>query len=1237
MIARTSIALPLFLATLNGIAQHPAAFVENRGQWPKSVTHKADLNGATVWCERGAILIDRFDGPAIRHANDGPDQPDPVVRHHAVRLRFTGANPGPTCEGLGPQHGTYNYFLGNDPGRWARGAHAFSAVLQKDLYPGVDLRVRTKGPSLKYDLILAPEADPSGIRITYEGADGIALMDGRIVIRTSVGDVIEHIPTAYQEIDGEPRTIPCHYTKTGTSIGFLIGAHSADHPVIIDPVLSFSTFSGSTSDNFGYTATYDADGFLYSGSSAFGQGYPTTTGAYQTQHAGGQGLGDGIDVALTKFDTTGQFLIWSTFLGGAGDELPHSMIVNGANELFVYGTTSSMNFPVTNNAYDPSFNGGTATNPTGLGANYVNGSDIFIARLGSNGDALLASTYFGGSQNDGFNGASGLKHNYADEIRGEVLLDANDNVLVASCTASPDLPVTTGAAQMVYGGGPQDGVVLKMDAQLSTLFWSTYFGGSLADAVYSIELDDDDRVFICGGTRSTDLNMPVGAFQPAFQGGITDGFAAVLLPDGSAVTMATYFGSTAYDQAYFVELDQEGRVYLYGQTQASAGQLVSNAPYNIPNAGQFIAKFDPGLTTLLMGSRFGSGDGDPDISPTAFLVDYCDKIYISGWGSAVNGNLSTTGLPVTPDAFQPTTDGNDFYLAVFDIDMNGLFYATYFGGSQSHEHVDGGTSRFDRRGRVYEAVCAGCGGHDDFPSTPGAWSPTNNSTNCNLGVFKFDFNFPIVTADFDAVVNCLPAPVTFTDHSYGATGHTWTFGDGGSSTDPAPEHTYDQPGVYTVTLVSFNSASCNLSDTMYRQVVVLGNAAYALPDTFACTGTSVQIGLLPVDDPSVTFAWSPSQGLSNTSVPNPVATPTGTITYTLLMSNGACTDTITQTITVPDTQLDAGPDILRCGPDASATLTANGFGTTDQFQWSSNNSFTDTLNAVLADSTVVVQLTGTTLFYVRAPNDPCGAYDSVQVVVQLAAPLLTGDSLICAEDVARLHVIGAEPGSSITWSPNADIDTGQGTANATVSPPAQQTFSVDVVSPAGCTWTGSITVTVSPLFGNTMGASVDQPIVLSGTTVQLSAMPDSGVTYAWTPPNEVSDPSIANPTAYITGTSTFIVTITDGICTRNDSVTVTVHEMNCAEPDIYIPDAFTPNGDGNNDVLLVRGRFITTMQLKVFDRWGELVFETTDQDVGWVGTYKGKPVDPAVFVYWLKAVCADGQSFLKKGNITVIR
>jgi gliding motility-associated-like protein len=199
-------------------------------------------------------------------------------------------------------------------------------------------------------------------------------------------------------------------------------------------------------------------------------------------------------------------------------------------------------------------------------------------------------------------------------------------------------------------------------------------------------------------------------------------------------------------------------------------------------------------------------------------------------------------------------------------------------------------------------------------------------------------------------------------------------------------------------------------------------------------------------------------------------------------------------------------------------------------------------------------------------------------------------------------------------------------------------FEVAVTGPTGCAWADEVLVAVSPMNGGSVDATADPAIVdPGGTTVQLQAIPGSGVSYSWSPPDAVSDPTIASPTAFVTQSTTFYVVVSDGVCSRMDSVRVEVYELRCEEPDIFIPDAFTPNGDGNNDVLFVRGRHIRDLELKVFDRWGEVVFATTDQAKGWDATYKGRPVDPAVYVYWLTAHCIDGQEFFKKGNVTVIR
>ena len=224
----------------------------------------------------------------------------------------------------------------------------------------------------------------------------------------------------------------------------------------------------------------------------------------------------------------------------------------------------------------------------------------------------------------------------------------------------------------------------------------------------------------------------------------------------------------------------------------------------------------------------GANTGKPNISPTAFLVDVCNKIYISGWGSSIGiGNAGTTfNLPITPNAFQSNTDGNDFYLMVLDGNMSNLIYATYFGGNQATEHVDGGTSRFDKKGIVYQCVCAGCGGYSDFPTTVGVVSSTNNAASgsqCNSAVFKFNFDFPTTISNFSAPWVGCDTTISFQNLSIGAgnTTYQWFFGDGNSSAQDNPTHSYNQNGIYDVTLITNDPTSCNLSDTIIKQIYII--------------------------------------------------------------------------------------------------------------------------------------------------------------------------------------------------------------------------------------------------------------------------------------------------------------------------------------------------------------------------------------------------------------------------------
>ena len=271
-------------------------------------------------------------------------------------------------------------------------------------------------------------------------------------------------------------------------------------------------------------------------------------------------------------------------------------------------------------------------------------------------------------------------------------------------------------------------------------------GGKGADAIYSLALDNDDNIYVTGGTTSDDFPTTANALYPNYLDSIrADAFVSHISNDGKQLLSSTYFGSNEYDQAYFVEIDKAQNVYLLGQTKASGSTLIIKR-ITVFQGVVNLYQISKDLAVLLQSTVVGANTGKPNVSPTAFLVDVCNKIYVSGWGSSIGtGNAGTTfNLPVTPNAFDTTTDGNDFYLMVLDENMSNLIYATYFGGNQATEHVDGGTSRFDKKGIVYQCVCAGCGGFSDFPTTLNAVSTTNNATSgsqCNSAVFKFNFDF----------------------------------------------------------------------------------------------------------------------------------------------------------------------------------------------------------------------------------------------------------------------------------------------------------------------------------------------------------------------------------------------------------------------------------------------------------------------------------------------------------------
>ena len=1116
-------------------------FIENKGQWQGPFQFKTDLPAGALFFTQSGWKFHWADLEPL-HAAHTKGQPEEINIHsHAVEVAIR--NPfGPLrWQGYNPGNTRYSYFLGNDPSRWASDLRTHQYIVAQDVWEGIACRFFSEGANLKYEFVVDPGSAPKNIEFEFSGAQALYVENGNLKIETTLGTVLEKAPVAYQLNEGGDTTwVECSFRLNGNTLGFNLGAYNKSKTLIVDPFLVFGSFSGSTTDNWGYTATYDSDGFLYSGGVANGIGYPTTNGAFQTVWNGGHGSVFPSDVTLSKYDTTGSFLVWSTYLGGSGSELPHSMVVNNFDELFVYGTTGSSDFPITQNAFDATFNGGTNGTTTSMNINYNSGSDIFISRISSNGTALQASTFVGGSGNDGLNQGAPLRFNYADEVRGEIIIDNLNNIYVATVTASSDFPVTPNTVQTTYGGGGQDGVVFKMDNGLTTMIWGSYLGGSNNDAIYSLDLYNNDDLLVTGGTNSTNFPTANSPFN-TYYGGISDGFASRFSANGNTLLNSMYVGSPTYDQNYFIQLDALDNVYVLGQTNAPGTYYITNANFNIPSGGQYIRKYAPDFSALVWSTAFGNGDGNPDISPSAFLVDVCSKIYLSGWGGLVNNGFytgsTTSGLPITPGtAFQQFTTGSDYYLMVMDDNANQLIYGSFYGGSISAEHVDGGTSRFDRKGMMYQSVCAGCGGNSDFPTTVGAHSVVNSSPNCNNGVFKFSFDFPTTIADFNVPSSvCLPSAMFFQNNSAGATNYLWNFGDGTTSTLTNPGHTYGQSGVYEVTLYAFDNtgSNCNSVDSIKKKVVILDNATENADTAILCVGESIYIGLTPNGDPTVNYTWTPTSGLSDPSSSYPLASPLTSITYRLVLNNGSCSDTlfvpiIVETLTsLPDTTL------FIC-PGQSVLLGDSAISAFADFQWSPNIGLqTDSTQFTLA--TPPSDTTYKLVYSLGSCKDSLLYSIEYRINGVVNLPSLA----LCPGDTIALNQADTTGKVSFAWTPSA------GLSNPSIPfprafPSSSTTYRL-LASDGFCLDT--LVQPVMVLDPSTF-AGTDK-LICQGESVALGFNDTIGLGHLWSPSSGLSNPNIPNPIATPTGSTTYILNTffpgQPGVCERTDTVAIQVH------------------------------------------------------------------------------------------------
>lgn len=1112
-------------------------FIENRGQWYSDATHRCLISGAALFLRKDGYSHVLYDKSILESWHNGTSTPEnnPLKMVHVKVTYGWLKHSEAILENLEETPYYENYFVGSDPAFWVSRARSFRRVH----FESPDRKYRLEwlsGPGgLKYNLVLMPGFEPQHLFLHFEGAQSLAIDEsGRLLVRTEGGYVREDRPRAWYA-DNPDEAIPCWYEMAEEGRVHFRFPESVDRrrSVVVDPVVWYGSYSGSTSDNFGFTATYDAQGNVFIAGNVFNVGYPVTVGVFQPAFAAGLN-----DVSITKMNATLTANLWSTYLGGNGAENPHSLVVNNYGDLFVMGTTGSANFPTTPGCFDNSFNGGSGMNVI-YSFNYPQGCDIFISRIKSDGSQLLASTFVGGSGNDGVNLDNALDNNYADIARGEIDIDLFNNIYVASVTQSQNFPGVQNTFGPVFGGGGQDAVLFKMDNNLTTLIWAGYLGGSSADAAYSLSIEKTGHVLVSGGTSSA--NFPV-TNVPGFStyNGNVDGFVSRIKSDGTAILTSIYFGTPQFDQAYFVESGKSGDVYLFGQTTHTGTQLILNATYSVTGGGQFVSKLSPGMNTMIWSTQWGTTPGQINISPTAFLVDVCNKVYMCGWGGQVNQSYvpgsSTTGLPTTAGAFQTSTTGSDFYVMVMEENAAGLYYATFFGGPTSAEHVDGGTSRFNRKGEIYQAVCGGCGGWSDFPTSPGAWSATNNSTNCNNAVFKINFDFPTLLADFTVPpAQCAPATITFNNLSTNGITYQWNFGNGQTSAQTNPTVTYTSPGTYNVTLVAFNNTgnTCNAGDSIVKQVYIFGNSTQQQPPVYVCDNQPTQIGFPPSGDPSVTYQWIPATGLSSSSISNPIFDPlVGSTTYSVLISNSVCTDTLILPVVVqPFPNLSLNDTTVCAGPVPIGFPTVIPGAT---YVWSPASGLSDPNSA-----NPVANLTQSSTYTVTVTLGNCSTTVSRTLNVISIGSFNTPDTTICRGDSFQVTDLPLNPGLTALWSPATGLSSA--TSLQPFANPLTTTTYTIIISNGQCSDTLTKTIQVIEFPAE---AGNDTTICVGDAIVLGPASPLPFLSYNWSPSTGLSATDIPNPLASPASTTTYIVSTSlasnPQSCVHSDTVQVSV-------------------------------------------------------------------------------------------------
>jgi hypothetical protein len=667
----------------------PLSFEPNRGQTDRRVRFLARGDGFALFLTKREAMLS-LSGRAV------------------LRMRALGANPDPQLVGERRLPGRVNYLLGRDHRHWRTGLATYGGVRYRDIYPGIDQVFYGKRGRLEYDFVVAPTADPGSIALAFTGVKRVELgPHGEIVLAVRGGTIRQPRPYAYQEEGGTRRRVAARYVLRDGAIRFALGVYDRSRPLVIDPVIQYSTYLGGNRAHPGEGIAVEA-GEAYVTGSAHPANFPTP----------GNALGpvDGRDVFVAKLNATGSALEYMTYLGGSSTEWAGDIDVDARGRAYVVGTTNSNDFPTTEGAFqaadpDPA---GAAPDPANANANF----DAFVVKLGSDGTYLKYGTYLGGHGSDSAAGiavdvderahvtggtasadfpttpgafqssdpdtpprpdafvtklsseGTYLKYStyvggHSDDFGNDIAVDASRRAYVIGTTASADFPTTTGAFQRVFHGW-SDVFVLKLSSEGTALKYSTYLGGNRNDDAAAIAVDASERAYVAGETRSANFPTTPGAFQSTDPDIVSevggDGFVAKLSSEGTSLKYSTYLGGRDLDRVHGIDIDMDGRVHAAGHTWSADFPVTPDAQFRRVHStgGGFITRFATDGSALRFSTFL-----PPRGYAMGVAVDEAGDFYATGaaWG---DGFPSPYDLPSTPGAFRTFGGWYDGFVTKFD-------------------------------------------------------------------------------------------------------------------------------------------------------------------------------------------------------------------------------------------------------------------------------------------------------------------------------------------------------------------------------------------------------------------------------------------------------------------------------------------------------------------------------------------------------------------------------------------